>query len=141
MRNVNSCRKGAAFIAAGATTDRISAAADPFVQPFSANRIAIHSCVGIPSSWEKPVYAIPQTPQRETSLQVLSSAVCPFREPLLNVNFLSDATTTYSWVKQRESASRLRSRLSNALVQLQAHYHHCGEAASEKCLSAATFVR
>jgi len=28
----------------------------------------------------------------------------------------------------------------NALVQLQAHYHHCGEAASEKCLSAATFV-
>src|SRR5438874_10008502 len=30
---------------------------------------------------------------------------------------------------------------SNALVQPQAHYHHCGEAASEKCLSAATFVR
>jgi hypothetical protein len=29
----------------------------------------------------------------------------------------------------------------NALVQLQARYHHCGEAASEKCLSAATFVR
>src|SRR5712691_9913073 len=29
----------------------------------------------------------------------------------------------------------------NALVQLQAHYHHCGEAASEKCLSVATFVR
>src|SRR2546423_8069469 len=28
-----------------------------------------------------------------------------------------------------------------AQVQLQAHYHHCGEAASEKCLSAATFVR
>jgi hypothetical protein len=25
--------------------------------------------------------------------------------------------------------------LSNALVQLQAHYHHYGEAASEKCLS------
>jgi len=32
-------------------------------------------------------------------------------------------------------------RISNAQVQLQAHYHHCGEAASEKCLSAATFVR
>src|SRR6266581_8529708 len=31
--------------------------------------------------------------------------------------------------------------LPNALVQLQAHYHHCGAAASEKCLSAATFVR
>jgi hypothetical protein len=30
--------------------------------------------------------------------------------------------------------------LPNALVQLQAEYHHCGEAASEKCLSAATFV-
>jgi len=30
---------------------------------------------------------------------------------------------------------------SNALVQLQARYNHCGEAASEKCLSAATFVR
>ena len=30
---------------------------------------------------------------------------------------------------------------SNAVVQLQAHYHHCGVAASEKCLSAATFVR
>jgi hypothetical protein len=30
---------------------------------------------------------------------------------------------------------------ANALVQLQAQYHHCGEAASEKCLSAATFVR
>ena len=29
----------------------------------------------------------------------------------------------------------------NALVQLQAQYHHCGVAASEKCLSAATFVR
>jgi hypothetical protein len=29
----------------------------------------------------------------------------------------------------------------NALVQLQAHYHDCGEAASEKCLPAATFVR
>jgi hypothetical protein len=29
----------------------------------------------------------------------------------------------------------------NALVQLQARYNHCGEAASEKCLSAATFVR
>ncbi len=29
----------------------------------------------------------------------------------------------------------------NALVQLQARYHHCGEAASEKCLSAATLVR
>jgi hypothetical protein len=31
--------------------------------------------------------------------------------------------------------------LSNALVQLQARYNHCGEAASEKCLAAATFVR
>jgi len=31
--------------------------------------------------------------------------------------------------------------MHNALVQLQARYHHCGEAASEKCLSAATFVR
>ncbi len=30
---------------------------------------------------------------------------------------------------------------ANALVQLQAHYHHCGVAASEKCLSAAAFVR
>ena len=30
---------------------------------------------------------------------------------------------------------------SNALVQLQARYNYCGEAASEKCLSAATFVR
>jgi hypothetical protein len=29
---------------------------------------------------------------------------------------------------------------SNALVQLQAQHNHCGEAASEKCLSAATFV-
>jgi hypothetical protein len=29
---------------------------------------------------------------------------------------------------------------ANAQVQLQAHYHHCGEAASEKCSSAATFV-
>ena len=32
-------------------------------------------------------------------------------------------------------------RLANALVQLRAHYHHCGEAASEKWLSAAPFVR
>jgi hypothetical protein len=30
--------------------------------------------------------------------------------------------------------------LPNALVQLQAHYQNRGEAASEKCLSAATFV-
>src|SRR5688572_7790044 len=29
---------------------------------------------------------------------------------------------------------------SNASVQLQALYNHCGEAASEKCLSSATFV-
>ena len=29
----------------------------------------------------------------------------------------------------------------NALVQLQARYNHCGEAASKKCLSPATFVR
>ena len=32
-------------------------------------------------------------------------------------------------------------RLANALVQLQARYHHCGVAASEKCLLAAMFVR
>src|SRR5206468_9065988 len=31
--------------------------------------------------------------------------------------------------------------LANAQVQLQAQYHHRGEAASEKCLPAATFVR
>jgi hypothetical protein len=31
--------------------------------------------------------------------------------------------------------------LLNALVQMQARYHHCGEGASEKCLAAATFVR
>jgi hypothetical protein len=31
--------------------------------------------------------------------------------------------------------------LSNAPVQLQARYNHCGVAASEKCLSAAMFVR
>ncbi len=30
---------------------------------------------------------------------------------------------------------------SNAEAQLQAHYRHCGEAASAKCLSAATFVK
>ncbi len=28
----------------------------------------------------------------------------------------------------------------NALVRLQPRYHHCGVAASEKCLSAATFA-
>ena len=32
-------------------------------------------------------------------------------------------------------------RLANAQVELHALYNHCGEAASEKCLSAATFVR
>jgi hypothetical protein len=31
--------------------------------------------------------------------------------------------------------------LPNALVQLQAQYNHCGEAASKECLSAPTFVR
>ena len=36
---------------------------------------------------------------------------------------------------------RCQHRLSNALVQLQARYNPCGEAAAEKCLSAATFVR
>ena len=41
----------------------------------------------------------------------------------------------------RDMRRRTFSRLSNAQVQLQARYHHCGEAASEKCLSAATFVR
>jgi hypothetical protein len=30
--------------------------------------------------------------------------------------------------------------LPNALVQLQARYHHCDEVAPEKCLSAATIV-
>jgi hypothetical protein len=34
----------------------------------------------------------------------------------------------------------IRCSLTNALVQLQARYHHCGKAAPEKCLSAATFV-
>src|SRR6185436_13957698 len=49
--------------------------------------------------------------------------------------------------QERESTlslSRLRTikcEPPNALVQLQARYHHCGEAASKKCLSAATFVR
>src|SRR6267378_3102255 len=38
-------------------------------------------------------------------------------------------------------STRPRYRRSNALVQLQARDNHCGEAASEKCLSAATFVR
>jgi hypothetical protein len=33
------------------------------------------------------------------------------------------------------------SLLANALVQLLAHYHHCGDPASEKRLSAETFVR
>src|SRR5690349_11707011 len=37
--------------------------------------------------------------------------------------------------------SPLPLRLPNAQVQLQAHYNHCGIAASENCLSAATFVR
>jgi hypothetical protein len=32
-------------------------------------------------------------------------------------------------------------RQPNAFVQQQAQYHHRGEPASEKCLSAATFVR
>jgi hypothetical protein len=31
--------------------------------------------------------------------------------------------------------------MPNALFQLQAHYHRCGEAASENSLAAATFVR
>src|SRR2546422_1631780 len=31
--------------------------------------------------------------------------------------------------------------LFRSLVQLQARYNHCGEVASENCLSAATFVR
>jgi len=35
----------------------------------------------------------------------------------------------------------LRCFRSNARVQLQALYNHRGEVASEKCLSAATFVR
>ena len=35
----------------------------------------------------------------------------------------------------------MRLRLPNALVQLQAQHNHCGEAASENCLSAATIVR
>ena len=45
-----------------------------------------------------------------------------------------------------ENLHVLRCRLllgcpSNALVQLQAHYHHRGVVASEKCFSAAKFVR
>src|SRR5437868_8288573 len=43
--------------------------------------------------------------------------------------------------RPRKDDASNRYLLSNALVQLQAHYLHCGEAASEKCLSAATFVR
>ena len=39
------------------------------------------------------------------------------------------------------SQPRTQKPLPNALVQLQALYHDCGVAASEKCLSAATFVR
>jgi hypothetical protein len=43
------------------------------------------------------------------------------------------------WKRARTSLDP--QHLPNALVQLQAQYNHCGEAASEKCLSAATFVR
>src|SRR6267378_2301033 len=39
------------------------------------------------------------------------------------------------------SSLRLLMWMPNALVQLQARYYHCDEVASEKCLSAATFVR
>jgi hypothetical protein len=36
------------------------------------------------------------------------------------------------------SATVKGGRLANALVVLQAHYHHRGEAASEKCLGSCT---
>src|ERR1700724_3808533 len=39
-----------------------------------------------------------------------------------------------------KSTDRRRLAPHNALVQVQARYYHCGEAASTKCLSAATFV-
>src|SRR6266699_1550586 len=41
----------------------------------------------------------------------------------------------------RVGGGQIKKRLPNAVVQLQARCHHCGEAASEECLSAATFVR
>ena len=63
------------------------------------NLIAIHSCVGRPSSSAKPVYAIPQSPQRQTSLQVLSSMISCLRGPVVKVSCLSDATRTYSRVR------------------------------------------
>jgi hypothetical protein len=37
--------------------------------------------------------------------------------------------------------AELSCQRSNGSVQIQAHYHHCGEAGSERCLAVATFVR
>jgi hypothetical protein len=42
--------------------------------------------------------------------------------------------------KKPNENPRCRYRLAIALVQLRAHYNHCGEAASEECLSTVTFV-
>ena len=53
--------------------------------------------------------------------------------------FRFGATNSVRFVAAR--AENLAWQRPNALVRLQAHYHHCGEAASEKFLSAATFVR
>src|ERR1700680_1668430 len=49
---------------------------------------------------------------------------------------ISDAMDPHLRIETRDSYC-----LPNAEVQLQARYNHCGEAASEKCSSAATFVR
>jgi hypothetical protein len=62
----------------------------------------------------------------------------PLRAESLECGQVGDTNCTSLW---KLCAIVRHLRLDSALVQLQAQYNHCGEAASGKCLSAATFVR
>jgi hypothetical protein len=57
-----------------------------------------------------------------------------------NANWVSLTTDLLKLMLRRRAKSHFASLQPNALVQLQAQYHHCGEAAFGKCLAAATFV-
>ncbi len=51
------------------------------------------------------------------------------------VRFVAAFLGSHSNVTAMFESSANSEHPPNALVQLQAHYHRCGEAASEKCLS------
>ena len=101
---------------------RVNPTAIQYIESKSSLSQAL-STAGIATRRTKP----PRTGSANFSAPNGPPAVMPVRESTATEDLLNVITSCR--------------RLSNASVQLQALYNHRGEAASEKCLSAATFVR